>query len=106
MLLSGKIIANILTFGQICVVIYITGCDRIFSGDESGIITSPSFSLNTGQVYCTYMITVPKGRRITAELIEGKSIAQNCDKFEQKENEFNEKITVSVLHLSIIFFFS
>lgn len=48
---------------------------------ESGEIVSPQFSnyVSNRGIYCQYTIKVPSGRRITAKLMKGKSIAIPCD---------------------------
>lgn len=76
----------------------------MYSGDENGVITSPRYGMNVGRMYCTYIIRVPKGRRITAELVEGKSIAHKCDDLQKKENQFNEDIMVSEFHFLIFYY--
>lgn len=54
-------------------------CDKNLDG-ESGEISAPTFSsLHFSELRCIYTIKVPRGRRITAQLIEGKSITYPCD---------------------------
>ncbi|XP_022177373.1 cubilin-like [Myzus persicae] len=62
---------------------------------ESGEISTPRFSsLYSGRIYCTYMITAPRGRMITVEVIKGKSIVQTCDSYSLPENVLKEKLVV------------
>ncbi|KAL5234243.1 hypothetical protein ACI65C_001653 [Semiaphis heraclei] len=69
-------------------------CSQIYDV-ESGEINTPRYpSLNSGGLRCTYIITVPRGRMITAEVIKGKPIAQNCDSYMLPENVLNEKLVV------------
>jgi len=78
------------------IVIFLIACSQIYDV-ESGEINTPRFSsLNSGRLYCTYVITVPRGRMITVEMIKGKSIAQNCDSYMLRENILKEKLVVSV----------
>ncbi|VVC39264.1 EGF-like, conserved site,EGF-like calcium-binding domain,CUB domain,EGF domain,EGF-like calcium- [Cinara cedri] len=70
------------------------GCDKMYSDVESGIITSPRYGLNVGRIYCTYTIKVPRGRRITAELVKGKSIGYNCVNDPLYNKQYNEQIIV------------
>lgn len=78
-------------------VLFFKGCSQNYDV-ESGEISSPRYSsLNSGRVYCAYTITVPRGRRITVEIIKGKSIAQNCDNYLLPENNLKEKLIVSIL---------
>ncbi|XP_050435751.1 cubilin [Adelges cooleyi] len=47
---------------------------------ESGEIEGPRFdSLHSNRIACVYRIIVPQGRRITVELLHGRSIAERCD---------------------------
>uniref|UniRef100_A0A2H8TEF1 Cubilin n=1 Tax=Melanaphis sacchari TaxID=742174 RepID=A0A2H8TEF1_9HEMI len=62
---------------------------------ESGEISSPRYSNSiTGRIYCSYSITVPRGRMITIEIIKGKSIVQSCDTNLLPENILKEKLLV------------
>lgn len=71
------------------------GCGKAYDV-ESGEIASPLYSsLNTGRLYCTYRIKVPRGRMITIEMIKGKSIALTCDNYQLPENYLKEKLLVS-----------
>lgn len=76
---------------------FFIGCSQNYDV-ESGEISSPRYSsLYKGRVYCAYTITVPRGRRITVEIIKGKSIAQTCDNYLLPENNLKEKLIVSIL---------
>lgn len=47
---------------------------------EQGEISTPTFqNSHFSQLRCIYTIKVPRGRRITVELMEGKSITYPCD---------------------------
>lgn len=74
----------------------ITDCDKDFDV-ESGEITSSTIS-NYGRRYCLYSIKVPKGRRITLEVIKGKSIVKTCEVIQNAliENSLKEYLAVSV----------
>lgn len=64
---------------------------------ESGEISSPVYtSLDSGNIFCSYNIKVPKGRRITVEIIKGKSLIQNCEKNALPENRLKEKLKVNI----------
>lgn len=64
---------------------------------ESGEITTPAYaSLNDGMVYCSFYIQVPKGRRITLEIIKGKKLAQTCESNNLPENALKEKLIVNI----------
>jgi len=72
-------------------------CDKSYEV-ESGEITSPLYtSLNSGWIFCLYTIKVPEGRRITVEIIKGKSLCQACEKMFQPENYFQDKLIVSII---------
>jgi len=70
------------------------GCNEIYNV-ESGEISTPQYS-SSNRVYCSYKITVPRGRMITVEMIKGKSIVQTCDGYLLLENAPKEKFVVSV----------
>jgi len=75
---------------------FLIGCSKVFEV-ESGEISAPRYTnLIGGRVYCSYTISVPKGRMITVEIIKGKSIAQTCDSYLLPENFSKEKLVVSV----------
>lgn len=77
-------------------VFFLIGCSQIYNV-ESGEIRSPHYSsLNSRRIYCSYKITVPRGRMITVEIIKGKSIAQTCDSYLLVENASKEELVVSV----------
>ncbi|CAI6368736.1 unnamed protein product [Macrosiphum euphorbiae] len=61
---------------------------------ESGEISSPLYStLNSKWVLCIYKIKVPKGRRITVEIIKGRSLIRTCDRNSlPAEDMLHEKI--------------
>lgn len=76
-------------------VLFLIGCNKKYDV-ESGEISTPRFSsLYSGRIYCTYMITAPRGRMITVEVIKGKSIVQTCDSYSLPENVLKEKLVVS-----------
>jgi len=78
------------------VLLYLIGCSQNYDV-ESGEISSPRYSSwDKRRLYCTYTITVPRGRMITVEIIKGKSIAQSCDTYSLPENDLKEKLIVSV----------
>ncbi|VVC39263.1 EGF-like, conserved site,EGF-like calcium-binding domain,CUB domain,EGF domain,EGF-like calcium- [Cinara cedri] len=60
------------------------GCSKNYEA-ESGEITSPKFNSHTNYLLCTYLITVPRGRRVTAEIVRGSSIIQTCDDYRQSK---------------------
>lgn len=77
-------------------------CDKNYDV-ESGEIASPLFTSDIGGIYCSYSIKVPEGRRITIEIIKGKSLAQpNCDGYFLSENRFKEKFIVSINNLRVL----
>lgn len=71
---------------------FLKDCDKSFEL-ESGEITSPG-GLDSQRTYCIYRIKVPKGRRIIAELVEGRSVVQSCDNYRLIENMYKEKLVV------------
>lgn len=76
----------------------ITDCDKKYDV-ESGVITSHQFTSNNYKpIFCEYSIKVPKGRRVTVELLEGKSIARTCDATKSflVQNAKSEVFAVSV----------
>jgi len=76
--------------------LYCLDCDKDYDV-ESGEITSPRFSrLNFERLNCMYRIKVPRGRRITVEVVEGQSILKTCDSLKQAESLLKEKLIVSV----------
>lgn len=48
--------------------------------------------------FCIYIIKVPKGRRVTLEILKGNSIALSCEvsKKAHEENMLIENLVVSV----------
>lgn len=63
---------------------------------ESGEITSPLYNrFNYERLNCMYRIKVPRGRRVTAEVIKGTSILTTCDSLKLQTNLLKEKLTVS-----------
>jgi len=62
---------------------------------ESGEIKSSSF-INSEILHCSYNIKVPMGRRITVEIIEGKSLIQTCEDNDLPENRLKEKLKVNI----------
>jgi len=64
---------------------------------ESGEINSPPYtSYNSEITHCTYNIKVPVGRRITVEIIKGKTLIQTCENSGLPENKFKEKLRVNI----------
>lgn len=64
---------------------------------ESGEIISPSYtSIDSEITHCSYNIKVPIGRRITVEIIEGKSLIRTCENSVLPENRLKEKLKVII----------
>lgn len=80
----------------------IIDCDKMYDVESGEIINSGSSRSNIERSLCTYSIIVPKGRRITAEVIEGKSIVRSCDILDQGDFQSKEKLLVSVIVSQII----
>jgi len=71
-------------------------CNKYYNV-ESGEITSPRYNRwHFERLNCIYRIKVPRGRRITVEVVEGGSIVKTCNRIAQQENVLEEKLVVSV----------
>jgi len=70
---------------------------------ESGEISSPFFiKLDSTRVYCTYAIKVPKGRRITVEIIKGKSLIRSCERNVVPRARLYEQLNVNTNNYLIL----
>jgi len=76
--------------------LYSLDCNKYYNAD-SGEIISPLYNRwHFERLNCIYRIKVPRGRRITVEVVKGGSIVKTCNMLRQEENVLEEKLVVSV----------
>jgi len=81
---------------------YLIGCFKHYDV-ESGEISSPFFSTsNSENAYCSYKIKVPKGRRITVEIKEGKSLIRTCEENALSVDMINGSLEVNINNYLIL----
>jgi len=71
-------------------------CMKNYDVESGEINISPYTSFNSQITHCSYNIKVPVGRRITVEIIEGKSIIQTCANSVLPGSTFKEKLKVNI----------
>lgn len=74
-------------------------CDKHFDGEQGEISTPKFHNSHFSEIACIYTINVPRERRITVELIAGKSITQQCNNLgnnDLRNYKSKEKLQVHV----------
>lgn len=71
---------------------FLLDCDKVIEA-ENGEIFSPRFS-SSHSINCYYTIKVPKGRRVTVEVLEGQSIVVPCDTTSEQSSDNPEQLIV------------
>lgn len=59
--------------------------------------------MNPSAFHCRYKINVPKGRRITVEMIKGESIVESCASLAELSHDMHkERFLVSLIFFYIV----